>query len=137
MREFKKNDISWQSTVVRFRNGYIGLCINDKISEDDFDGSKQFMVYNPETKLFVTSFNVDNWDDDLNNKLSLKGIFNFMKFESSSGKYKEHDEELLIDHEWDVIGVTVYPYAHDAFSHLFDTHDWYKKKDRILVSKFC
>ena len=137
MKVFKKKDISWQSTVVRFRNGYVGLCINDKVSEDDFDGSMQFMVYNPDTKLFVTSINVDNWDEDLNNTLSLKGILNFIKYENSSGKYKDYDKQILKDDGWDVVGVTAYPYAHDAFNKLFDPHDWYKKKDGVLVSCFA
>ena len=137
MKVFKKKDISWQSTVVRFRNGYVGLCINDKVSEDDFDGSMQFMVYDPDTKLFVTSINVDNWDEDLNNTLSLKGILNFIKYENSSGKYKDYDKQILKDDGWDVVGVTAYPYAHDAFNKLFDPHDWYKKKDGVLVSCFA
>jgi hypothetical protein len=136
MKVFKKKDISWQSTVVRFRNGYVGLCINDKVSEDDFDGSMQFMVYDPDTKLFVTSINVDNWDEDLNNTLSLKGILNFIKYENSSGKYKDYDKQMLKDDGWDVIGVTSYPYAHDAFNKLFDPYSWYVRKDGLLVNRF-
>lgn len=61
----------------------------------------------------------------------------YIKHASSSGKYKDYDVDLLTDSEWDVVGITSYPYAHDAFNKLFDPHDWYKKKDRVLVSCFA
>ena len=56
---FTKKDISWQTTLVKFKNGFRAICINDKISEDDMDGSKQFMIFNPKTREFIRSVNVD------------------------------------------------------------------------------
>ena len=91
---FTKNDISWQTTLVKFKNGLRAICINDKISEDDMDGSKQFMVFDPKNRTFVTSYNIDNWDNDLHNTISLSGIFNFLDLQLSNTKYMDHTSDI-------------------------------------------
>lgn len=132
---FTKNDISWQTTLVKFKNGLRAICINDKISEDDMDGSKQFMVFDPKNRTFVTSYNIDNWDNDLHNTISLSGIFNFLDLQLSNTKYMDHTSDIWKDSEWDVVAVTKYIYAHDAFTHLFDSNvNWFyirKEHDKL------
>ena len=93
-RFFTKDDISWQTTLVKFKNGLRAICINDKISEDDMDGSKQFMIFNPETREFLRSVNVDCWDNDLHNTLSLKGILGYMDSQMSATTYQEHSDDI-------------------------------------------
>ena len=123
---FTKDDISWQTTLVKFKNGYRAICINDKISEDDMDGSKQFMIFNPESREFIRSVNVDCWDDDLHNTLSVKGILGFMDLQMSSTTYQEHSDDIWADTEYDVVAVTKYIYACDAFENLFDPNvNWF------------
>lgn len=123
---FTKNDISWQTTLVKFKNGLRAICINDKTSEDDMDGSKQFMVFDPKNRTFVTSYNIDNWDNDLHNTISLSGIFNFLDLQLSNTKYMDHTSDIWKDSEWDAVAVTKYIYAHDAFTHLFDSNvNWF------------
>lgn len=123
---FTKDDISWQTTLVKFKNGLRAICINDKISEEDTDGSKQFMIFNPETREFLRSVNVDCWDNDLHNTLSLKGILGYMNLQMSSTTYQEHSDDIWADTEYDVVAVTKYIYACDAFENLFNPNvNWF------------
>lgn len=110
-KEFTKNMICWQSTIVKFRNGLLGLAINDKISSDDYDGDEVFMIYDIETKKFTGNKRLCCYDDSLKNTLSLKGIFG--KIDSTINNTKEEVE--INDKEWDIVNVVVYPYATDAF----------------------
>ena len=123
---FTKDNISWQTTLVKFKNGLRAICINDKISEDDMDGSKQFMIFDPETREFLRSVNVDCWDNDLHNTLSLKGILGYMNLQMSHTTYQEHSDDIWADTEYDVVAVTKYIYACDAFENLFDPNvNWF------------
>ena len=110
-KEFTKDMISWQSTIVKFRNGLVGLAINDKISEDDHDGDEAFIDYNPTTKSFITSARLCCYDNNLRNTLSMKGILGKIDNVIKNGDGKVE----LADTDWDVVNVVVYPYALDAF----------------------
>lgn len=113
-KKFTKNMISWQSTIVKFRNGMLGLAICDKISKDDNDGDEVFMVYDKDTKTFIGSQRLCCYNDDLKNTLSLKGVFG--KLNSIIEKDgKDFHEVSLEDNEWDIVNVVVYPYALDVF----------------------
>lgn len=118
---FEKSMIRFQCTLVKFRNGALGLAINDKISVRDFDGDEVFMIYDTESKKFTGCKRLVCYDDNLRNELSTKGIFK--KIESviiesniDMDKAKKSGEEILLnDREWDVVNVLVCAYALDAF----------------------
>lgn len=109
---FTKNMISWQCTIVKFRNEMLGLAIRDKISEDDNDGDEVFMIYDVESKSFIGSKRLCCYDDDLRNNLSTSGIFGYI---DAVGNNQDTNKVKLNDTSWDVINVVVYPYALDAF----------------------
>lgn len=118
-KKFTKNMISWQCTIVKFRNGKLGLAINDKISENDNDGDEAFIVYDKYSKKFIGIQRLDCYDDNLKNNLSEKGIYR--KINAVVNNTSE--EVILSDSEWDVIGVNVYPYALDAFKTITSDDD--------------
>lgn len=111
-RLFTKDMISWQCTIVKFRNEMIGLAIRDKISEDDNDGDEVFMIYDTESKSFIGSKRLCCYDDDLRNNLSTSGIYNYIE---AVGNNQDTNKVKLNDTSWDVINVAAYPYALDAF----------------------
>ena len=119
---FTKDMISWQCTIVKFRNGLLGLAICDKISNDDHDGDEVFMVYDNTKKKFIGCQRLCCYDNNLRNTLSVKGILNRINDVKRGRDTEEtlNDEDSLKDFEWDVIGVNVYPYALDAFKVLTD-----------------
>ena len=67
---FEKSMIRFQCTLVKFRNGTLGLAINDKISVRDFDGDEVFMIYDTESKKFTGCKRLVCYDDNLRNELS-------------------------------------------------------------------
>ena len=116
---FTKDKILFQSTLVKFRNGALGIAISDKTSENDHDGDEVFKVYDPENKMFISPKRLCCYDDNLRNELSLKGIVKKLDVAITSSSAEEVHEKSagleLNDSEWDVVGVKVYPYAADAF----------------------
>lgn len=109
---FTKDMISWQCTIVKFRNEMLGLAIRDKISEDDNDGDEVFMIYDAESKSFVGSKRLCCYDDNLRNNLSISGIFNYI---DAVGDNQDTNKVKLNDASWDIVNVVLYPYALDAF----------------------
>lgn len=117
-KQFTKDMISWQCTVVRFRNNMLGLAIRDKHSDNDHDGDEVFMIWDQNKKEFLSSQRLCNYDDNLRNTLSSSGL---IKYIDSFVLKHEPDESMLSDSEWDVINVNIFPYAIDAFRSI--THD--------------
>lgn len=110
-KEFTKDRILWQSTIVKFRNGKLGLAIRDKISDEDNDGDEVFILYDKEKKMFYDSKRLCCYDENLRNTLSEKGIYRKL----NSIINNTSDEVALEDSDWDVVKVAVYAYALDAF----------------------
>lgn len=123
---FTKNMISWQSTIVRFRNGMLGLAICDKISKNDNDGDEVFMIYDKDTKMFIGSQRLCCYNDDLKNTLSLKGVFGKLN-SVIENDVKDFHNVPLEDNDWDIVNVVVYPYALDAFKVLTNNEKIYWK----------
>lgn len=119
---FTKDMISWQTTLVKFRNGLLGIAISDKVSDDDYDGNESFMVYDPDKKKFVGCEFLSCYDNNLKNTLSLKGIFNRIEGTAQGKSVTEivSNKEELRDSEWDIVAVNPYPYAIDAFKELMN-----------------
>ena len=114
-RVLRKKDILFQSTIVKFRNGMLGIAISDKVSSDDNDGDEVFLVYDKESKCFVNSIRLSCYDDELKNTLSLNGVFK--KIDAAKND-KAFSKVQLADSDWDVTNATVYAYAYDAFKDL-------------------
>lgn len=111
---FTKSMISWQCTIVKFRNGMLGLAISDKIA-GYYDGDEIFAVYNEKLKRFKGSKRLCNYDDNLRNILSINGILHYIGAVESN---QDTQDVQLSDSDWDVINVSVYPYAIDALKEL-------------------
>lgn len=122
---FTKKMISWQCTIVKFRNGLLGLAINDKVSDDDYDGDEVFMVYDNKEKRFIGCKRLCCYDNNLRNILSLNGIIDMIKSVEDGKKSTEilNNRDELKDSEWDIVGVNVYPYAINAFKILTDDNE--------------
>lgn len=111
---FTKDMILFQSTIVKFRNGTVGIAISNKTDENDHDGDEVFVVYDPDNKMFVCQKRLCCYDDNLRNTLSLKGIMNKVNA-AAVGDKDAYASVKLEDNAWDVVGVNVYPYISDAF----------------------
>ena len=125
-KTFIKDMILWQSTIVKFRNGFLGLAICNKTSKDDNDGDEVFMVYDKITKTFIGSQRLCCYDDFLKNTLSLKGVFGKLNSVIENDA-KDFHNVLLEDNDWDIVNVVVYPYALDAFKVLTNNEKIYWK----------
>lgn len=119
--KFNKNQIVWQCTVVKFRNGKLGIAINDERYPNDPDGAKSFIVYDKESHRFTNSRYLNCYNDDLTCNLSTSGITKRIDAVINSEK-PVHTEDLnpipLYDTDWDIIAVNIYPYATHAFQAL-------------------
>lgn len=114
---FTKRDICWQCTVVKFRNGLLGLAVRDKRDNDDYDGQEQFMIYDPKLHKFTDAMFLSNYTYELRCKLSVRGILNRIEgvFNIPNTQDKNLSKIPLGDTDYDVVAVNVYPYALDAF----------------------
>lgn len=112
---FTKNMIIWQCTIVKFRNGYWGIAINDKNSNTDYDGDEVFMVFDPISHKFINVKRLCNYDENLRNTLSVIGIIDTIDNICSGQKFAKIP---LNDSNWDVINVTPYVHSFDAFTAL-------------------
>ena len=116
---FTKDRISFQTTVVKFRNGKLGIAISDKTSKDDHDGTESFIIYNPETKEFEDYINIHSYDDNLINKCSKQGLINALSgfIDKPTEVYKPIFNDIG-DTNYDIIAVQPCIYAIDAFRFL-------------------
>lgn len=131
---FTKDRISFQTTVVKFRNGKLGIAINDKISKDDHEGKESFIIYNPETKEFEDYINIHSYDDNFINKCSKQGLINALS--GFIAKPKEIYEPIfndIGDTDYDIVAVQPCIYASDAFKFLTKPKSeqfWFYKRNK-------
>lgn len=123
---FTKDKIKWNCTIVKFRNGVLGLAVTDKINAQDFDGIAGFMLWDTATKCFYGIKSLDCFTDNLTCKTSLKGILSRIDVVINQAKpatIEDTNRVSLCDPDWDVVGVLIYPYAVNAYKRITCTEE--------------
>ena len=134
-RLFTKKNIKAMCTLVKFRNGMLGIALNEwDSSENEFPC---FAIWNPDSKSFGDYEKLDSFDDNLNNTMSLKGILCHINNELENGIISDDN---LGDTNWDIVATINYPSPTTALKALTSSETiwWmYYKDDKrgVLTNK--